>query len=148
MEKFFKKIPNCVYISPDLIREELSGNVSDQSKNDQVWEIAEQRIISAFNNTQNVVFDATLTHYKSRTFIYDIVNRHNAISSSDNLYYVEFHCLDTPLITALRANAARERVVPDKVIARQYANLEFPKGSENKWISKIEYIVRAHETII
>lgn len=48
-----------VVISPDDIRRELTGNISDQSKNGEVFPLAFQRTIDALNNGKNVIFDAT-----------------------------------------------------------------------------------------
>ena len=46
-------------VSPDDIRREMGGDVSDQSKNAQVWALAKQRTLSALNRGQNVILDAT-----------------------------------------------------------------------------------------
>ena len=46
-------------ISPDDIRRELTGNISDQSKNNEVFSLAFQRAANALENNKNVIFDAT-----------------------------------------------------------------------------------------
>jgi predicted kinase len=46
-------------ISPDEIRRELTGDVSDQTKNKEVFKIAFERVINALNNGVSVIFDAT-----------------------------------------------------------------------------------------
>lgn len=46
-------------ISPDEIRRELTGNISDQTRNEDVFPIAFQRTIDFLNNGTSVIFDAT-----------------------------------------------------------------------------------------
>jgi len=48
-----------VVISPDEIRRELTGNISDQSRNKEVFPLAFQRTIEALDAGSNVIFDAT-----------------------------------------------------------------------------------------
>ena len=48
-----------VQVSPDLIREELTGSISDQSKNKEVFKLAFERVDEYLNKDQDVFFDAT-----------------------------------------------------------------------------------------
>lgn len=48
-----------VVISPDEIRKELTGNISDQSKNKEVFELTKILIIHNLKKGKNVVLDAT-----------------------------------------------------------------------------------------
>jgi predicted kinase len=48
-----------VVISPDDIRRELTGNISDQTRNKEVFPLAFQRSVDALNAGKNVIFDAT-----------------------------------------------------------------------------------------
>ena len=48
-----------VQFSPDLIREELTGSISDQSKNKEVFKLAFERVDEYLNKGQDVFFDAT-----------------------------------------------------------------------------------------
>lgn len=53
---------NCqdyVKICPDDIRKELTGSISDQSKNKEVFELAQKRIDDCIANDKNVFYDAT-----------------------------------------------------------------------------------------
>jgi len=52
-------IPNKIVVSPDEIRKELTGNISDQSRNKEVFEIAKQRAANYLKQGNLVVFDAT-----------------------------------------------------------------------------------------
>ena len=57
---------NTIVVSPDSIREELTGSVSDQTQNNKVWWVAKQRVIEGLNNGKNVILDATNVDGKSR----------------------------------------------------------------------------------
>ena len=55
-----------VQVSPDLIREELTGSISDQSKNKEVFKLAFERVDEYLNKGQDVFFDATNVNKKQR----------------------------------------------------------------------------------
>lgn len=48
-----------VVVSPDDIRRELTGSISDQSRNNDVFPLAFKRTIEALNSGKSVIFDAT-----------------------------------------------------------------------------------------
>ena len=52
-----KDYKDCVQVSPDLIREELTGDISNQSKNKEVFKLAFERVDEYLNNGQDVFFD-------------------------------------------------------------------------------------------
>ena len=54
-----KDYKDCIQVSPDLIREELTGDISNQSKNKEVFKLAFERVDEYLNKGQNVFFDAT-----------------------------------------------------------------------------------------
>jgi len=57
---------NTIVVCPDLIREELTGSVSDQTKNNEVWGLAKKRVIEALQSGKNVILDATNVDSKNR----------------------------------------------------------------------------------
>jgi predicted kinase len=57
---------DCVQVSPDLIREELTGDISNQSKNKEVFKLAFERVDEYLNNGQDVFFDATNVNKSQR----------------------------------------------------------------------------------
>ena len=65
-------------VCPDEIRKELTGTISDQSKNGEVWEVwkvAAQRVVEFLKDGKNVILDATNTTTKGRTqFLKNIPN--------------------------------------------------------------------------
>ena len=61
-----KDYKDCVQVSPDLIREELTGDISNQSKNKEVFKLAFERVDEYLNKGQNVFFDATNVNKSQR----------------------------------------------------------------------------------
>lgn len=53
-------------VSPDQIRIQLTGDVSDQSQNDKVWVIARKRVKNYLLRGKNVIFDSTMTDPHAR----------------------------------------------------------------------------------
>lgn len=49
---------NTIIVSPDEIRKKLTSDISNQTKNGEVWSIAFNEIANALNN-KNVILDAT-----------------------------------------------------------------------------------------
>lgn len=102
-------------ISPDEIRVEITGDASNQSKNEQVFVKVHQRIAEAINNGEIVVYDATNCRpiYRSK-----ILRRTKHITAN---------CIcvvcTASLQECLANNANRNRTVPDNVIERMYLSL-------------------------
>ena len=61
-----KEYKDCVQVSPDLIREELTGDISNQSKNKEVFNIAFERVDECLNKGLDVFFDATNVNKSQR----------------------------------------------------------------------------------
>lgn len=57
---------DILVVCPDLIREELTGSISDQTQNPKVWNIAKQRVIDALGSGKSVILDATNVDSKQR----------------------------------------------------------------------------------
>lgn len=70
---------NTVVVCPDDIRRELTGSVSDQSKNAEVWSITFKRLADALNAGKDVILDATNVKARDRrglmTFLKEKVKR-------------------------------------------------------------------------
>lgn len=108
---------NIRRISPDEIREELTGDITDQSRNSEVWEIAHDRVREELEAERSVILDAT--HYQSE------LRRESATKfkawGAKALIAVIF---DIPLQVAKDRNDNRERNVPEFVIDRMYDALK------------------------
>ena len=61
-----KDYKDCIQVSPDLIREELTGDISNQSRNKDVFRIAFERVDEYLNKGQDVFFDATNVNKSQR----------------------------------------------------------------------------------
>ena len=112
-------------IHPDAIREELTGDVNDQSRNKEVWALAYQRLREASAQGLPVIFDATL----ASPYI-----RREVAGSVPPEYHRVLVSLDTPLEESLSRNKQRKRVVPEHVIRRMYTSLkENPPDRSEGW---------------
>lgn len=56
-------------VCPDDVRKELTGNISDQTRNAEVFEIVRKRIIDFLNAGKDVYFSATNINASSREFL-------------------------------------------------------------------------------
>ncbi len=111
ISKSFAEKNNYVYICPDDIRKEITGNESDQSRNAEVWNNTYQRVLSAINSNSTVVVDATFASYKDRKSFLDFL-RSSGVEKIQGLY------IDTPLEVSKNRNRNRDRIVPDSVLNR------------------------------
>lgn len=122
---YVKSIPKegVAVICPDEIREELTGDASDQTRNSEVFDLAYKRMRFSLYLQGSVVFDATsLTKEARKKVLSYIPDRKNTT--------VEYVWMDTPLEECLKRNASRERSVPEPVIRRMAEKLEPPTPEE------------------
>lgn len=63
--KFIETHKDWIIINPDSIRKELTGNVSDQSRNKDVWSMAYLQLDNCLVNKQNFIFDSTACNIKT-----------------------------------------------------------------------------------
>ncbi|MBY0405590.1 MAG: ATP-binding protein [Cyanobacteria bacterium] len=114
-------------ISPDLIREELTGNMGDLSQDKKVWPLAEERFKEALASKapQNklILLDATFLQPRGRKKFIDLMKES---SQKVMLKIFEFQA---SLATCLERQKGRERQVPPEVMAR-LANGRVPFSTE------------------
>jgi len=109
-------------VETDAIRQELTGDASDQTQNYKVFQVAKTRVADLLSNGKNAIIDATsLTHGDRKDWI-EIGRKHNA---EIHAYFV-----DTPVDVAKSRNFKRDRNVPEEVIDRQASKLHAPTKSE------------------
>lgn len=118
-----KDTPDTVLISPDNLREELSGDMNDQSRNAFIFnKLVPIRMNGAHIQRKNIVYDATCYNRK---------NRKGIIEHAKGLgYQIEAHVFRTPIEVCKARNTVRTRVVPDFVIDNQFAKWQEPELSE------------------
>ena len=111
----------CVVISTELIREEITGSQTDQSMNKEVFEVVHQRIRESLENDINVIYDATNANHPSRRKIMYEVKRSMP-------YDGKIICLlfSTTLSQCLENVKTRgmDRWVPEEITERMYVNLQ------------------------
>jgi len=117
-EKLAQKL-NCPIICPDMIRQELTGDINCQDRNKDVFILAEKRLIQALA-LNDVIYDATNCNNKNR----EIVERVSRATGAKVVYYVFKVSLDE----LKRRQTLRERQVPHHVIEKQYNSFTMPIG--------------------
>ncbi len=119
LEKIKDQFPIFGYICPDDIRKELTGDISDQSKNKEVWVLAYSRLekMLADNADITVLFDATQANKEQR--IGCIKN-----CKKFGTEHIEGIYFNVELETAKQRNSGRERKVPDFVLEKMSKLLE------------------------
>lgn len=116
---------NCEVLSSDAIREELTGDITNQEHNDEVFETIFQRSVTFLNDGNDVVVDACNINGKERMAF---LRRLRQKLRPDILDYLDLVCivLAVPLDICLLRNAKRARVVPQGVIYRMLKHFTVP----------------------
>lgn len=110
--------PDTVVISTDMIREQLTGEVGDQSQNDEVFELFHTLIRKRLENKYNVIADATNITMKSRRAI---LNKVNGLDI-EKICYI----MTKPFEWCQQDNKNRPHPVPDEVLEKQIRRFEIP----------------------
>ena len=112
---FAKTLDHVMPVSTDQIRKMLYGSEECQENSAEVFRRAYETIRRRLRNGIDVAFDATNTTSKTRN---ELLKRLADISCTTIAVY-----MNTPLGECKRRNQQRERIVPDAVIERQYAQM-------------------------
>ena len=123
--------PNVQVISPDDIRREITGSISDQSKNKEVWEETERRINSALKDGKYVILDATNVDTKLRR---DFVNKIKLNNGNVDTYATMFDANPEEskrrIANDINNNVDRSNV-PPAAIDRMYEMYQDTKNAIN-----------------
>lgn len=116
-EKLAKEIDATVF-SSDKLREEMFGDVNEQSKNSDLFQELHRRIKECLKSGKNAIYDATNISSKRRKSFLQELNKIDC----------EKRCIvmATPYEQCLANNAARDRKVPEDVIDRMYRSWNTP----------------------
>ena len=114
--------PGTIIVSSDAIREELTGKVEDQSKNEEVFKIFHKRIREGLENKYNVIADATNITMKSRRAILLNVR---GLDVHKIAYFVP-----KPFNQCKKDNLHREHPVPEEVLDKQIRKFQIPFEQE------------------
>lgn len=117
------ELKGYVHISSDAIREEVFGDVNDQTHNTEVFQIMSRRTIEALREGKDCVYNATNLSAKRRmAFLHSIAHIPNV---------TKICILNAPPFELVKErNASRERVVPEYVLDRMLKQFEIPHKSE------------------
>lgn len=126
--------PNIMVVCPDDIRVELTGDISDQSRNRDVWMYTEKRILDGLEDGRYVILDATNVGTENRTSLLNRIK--SAAGGGLKTYATLFEC--DPNVSKLRISkdirngVCRSNVPPEVVdyMFRQY--LETTETIENE----------------
>jgi len=111
---------NTVVISPDEIRRELTGDVSDQSRNKEIFEISKMLIIHNLKKGKNVIVDATnLDTIYRIPFVDDITNEVEELKKIALVFYVSREEAIQRIKIDIENNVDRSNV-PEDIIDSQY----------------------------
>ena len=73
-----KENSNLVIVCPDDIRKELTGDISDQSKNEKVWNICYSKIIHNLQDGMDVYLSATNLSKDGLKYLFKLAEKANA----------------------------------------------------------------------
>lgn len=114
--------PNTIIVSSDAIREELTGDRSNQERNEEVFRLFHERIRKNLENKYNVIADATNITIKSRRAILAKVNGLNI----EKICYL----IPKPFDLCKTDNLNREYPVPEYVLDKQILKFQIPFNQE------------------
>lgn len=120
-EKLAKEIDATVF-SSDKLREEMFGDVNEQSKNSDLFQELHRRIKECLKSGKNAIYDATNISSKRRKSFLQELNKIDC----------EKRCIimATPYEQCLKNNASRDRKVREEVIDKMYRSWNTPAKFE------------------
>lgn len=136
-----KEYSDYKLVSPDEIRKFLTGNISDQSKNNEVFERVDNLIDWCIKHDMNVFYDATNINKKyRRKFV-------NQFKDKDNvkIIYLVFPAdveLSNKRIRKDMSDGVDRSDVPYEVLERQMKLYKetFEKGFEDENVQEVIYL--------
>lgn len=114
-QKIVDNFDNFVIVSPDKIREEITGDTKNQTRNDAVFARVYNDLVTHLDAGRNVIYDATNCRAIYR---YKIVD-----ACKDHARNIMCAVSTTPISECIRRNNERDRHVPEDVIEKMYFNL-------------------------
>lgn len=110
----FAKEHEMAYVNPDELRQEITGDATDHSKESIVWKKVHEFIVQ--NIRQGVVVDATYTKKRDRRELVQLCQRNGAKR-------IIAYWFDLPLEVCKSRNAGRDRVVPEEALLKMHHRL-------------------------
>lgn len=118
----FAEDKDTIILSSDILREELYGDVNDQSHNTEIFEEMNKRTTQHINEGGTVVYDATNLNRKRRVHL---INQIAKNADEKIAYFLNVH-----YVAAIQRDEKRERTVGHEVIKKMYKNVQIPLKGE------------------
>ena len=119
----YGKADKVVLISSDDIREEILGDVNDQTQNDKVFSHIHKLIKQAVRDYNHIIVDATNLTIKNRRALL------NCLDDKKDYHKIAY-IVNTPIEKCKENNSKRDRKVPEYVIDNQAKKFEIPFANE------------------
>ena len=119
-KKYIECNPGTILVSSDAIREEVFGDINDQSHNGEVFNIVHQRIVAAIKDNKEVILDSTSLSRKRR------IGFLKSIPECQRMAVV----FAIPFEVCCERNKSRERIVPQSAMERMYRSFQPPHYAE------------------
>lgn len=123
-EEVIKNGNKIELLSSDNLREELLGDVNDQSQNAVIFKEMQKRTVNALQQNCSVIYDATNLNIKDRKNILQTI-----INLKINCYKIAY-IVPTAFSLCVANNTNRERIVPYEVLKRQLHKFQVPLYQE------------------
>jgi predicted kinase len=137
---------NCVIVCPDDIRKEITGDINNQTKNKEVFDIVRMRTIELLSEGKNVFFSATNVGFNN---LFNFLNhiKSTALQSLEImiLWMEDSHDIDLcfkRIQEDIKQNMERSKITDISILERQYKNYKniFEKKDElRKSFPNIKY---------
>jgi len=119
--EYVKNNPGTKVINQDAIRRELTGDVSNQTKNKKVIAEAKLRLEMCYDSEESVIWDNTSLNIKYLGEIYSSAPDYYEV----DIYYTErshypMECIES-IHNELKSGVDRSKV-PDHIVEKQYDN--------------------------
>ena len=119
----YGRADKVVLISSDDIREEILGDVNDQTQNDKVFSYIHKLIKQAVRDYNHIIVDATNLTIKNRRALL------NCLDDKKDYHKIAY-IVNTPIEKCKENNSKRDRKVPEYVIDNQAKKFEIPFANE------------------
>ena len=119
----YGRADKVVLISSDDIREEILGDVNDQTQNDKVFSHIHKLIKQAVKDYNHIIVDATNLTIKNRRALL------NCLDDKKDYHKIAY-IVNTPIEKCKENNSKRDRKVPEYVIDNQAKKFEIPFANE------------------
>lgn len=120
--RYLSKLPNATVINMDNIRLELTGDVSDQSENGTVQQMAKERLKEALRTPGLVVWDNTSLRSELRAKQLQLARDYGASTK-----IIVFQLTEAELYSN---NKNRSNPVPEHILVKQLESFQFPLPNE------------------